>query len=54
MRQAAVSTVEKRKRVPTMGRVLMKALGGSKGKKMKIEVDPAIGRLKDRVESAKF
>ncbi|KAL3626690.1 hypothetical protein CASFOL_029433 [Castilleja foliolosa] len=52
---AAVSTVEKRKRGPTMGRGLMKALGGSKGgKKMKIEVDPAIGRPKDRVESAKF
>ncbi|KAL3613587.1 hypothetical protein CASFOL_042621 [Castilleja foliolosa] len=49
-----VSTVEKRKRGPTMGRGLMKALGGSKGKKMKIEVDPAIGRPKDRVESAKF
>ncbi|KAL3614451.1 hypothetical protein CASFOL_041537 [Castilleja foliolosa] len=55
MRQSAVSTVEKRKRGPTMGRGLMKALGGSKGgKKMKIEVDPAIGRPKDRVESAKF
>ncbi|KAL3638498.1 hypothetical protein CASFOL_017869 [Castilleja foliolosa] len=51
---AAVSTVEKRKRGPTMGRGLMKALGGSKGKKMKIEVDPSIGRPKDRVESAKF
>ncbi|KAL3646937.1 hypothetical protein CASFOL_009481 [Castilleja foliolosa] len=37
-----------------MGRGLMKALGGSKGKKMKIEVDPAIGRPKDRVESVKF
>ncbi|KAL3654978.1 hypothetical protein CASFOL_000764 [Castilleja foliolosa] len=33
---------------------VMKALGGSNGKKMKIEVDPAIGRPKDRVESAKF
>ncbi|KAL3618774.1 hypothetical protein CASFOL_037436 [Castilleja foliolosa] len=44
----------KKKRGPTMGRGLMKALGGSKGKKMKIEVDPAIGRPKDRVESAKF
>ncbi|KAL3654699.1 hypothetical protein CASFOL_001434 [Castilleja foliolosa] len=55
MRQSAVSTVEKRKRGPTMGRGLIKALGGSKGgKKMKIEVDPAIGRPKDRVESAKF
>ncbi|KAL3638435.1 hypothetical protein CASFOL_017806 [Castilleja foliolosa] len=51
---AAVSRVEKRKRGPTMGRGLMKALGGSKGKKMKIEVDPAIGRPKNRVESAKF
>ncbi|KAL3618606.1 hypothetical protein CASFOL_037688 [Castilleja foliolosa] len=52
---AAVSMVEKRKRGPTMGRGLMKALGGSKGgKKMKIEVDPAIGRPNDRVESAKF
>ncbi|KAL3654598.1 hypothetical protein CASFOL_001583 [Castilleja foliolosa] len=44
----------KKKRGPTMGRGLMNALGGSKGKKMKIEVDPAIGRPKDRVESAKF
>ncbi|KAL3646697.1 hypothetical protein CASFOL_009241 [Castilleja foliolosa] len=52
---AAVSAVEKRERGPTMGRGLMKALGGSKGgKKMKIEVDPAIGQPKDRVESAKF
>ncbi|KAL3643711.1 hypothetical protein CASFOL_014526 [Castilleja foliolosa] len=44
----------KKKTWADMGRGLMKALGGSKGKKMKIEVDPAIGRPKDRVESAKF
>ncbi|KAL3621752.1 hypothetical protein CASFOL_034412 [Castilleja foliolosa] len=35
-----------------MGRGLMKA--GTCGKKIKIEVDPAIGRPKERVESAKF
>ncbi|KAL3651664.1 hypothetical protein CASFOL_004666 [Castilleja foliolosa] len=35
-----------------MGRGLMKA--GSDGKKIKIEVDPAIGRPKERLESAKF
>ncbi|KAL3618505.1 hypothetical protein CASFOL_037587 [Castilleja foliolosa] len=35
-----------------MGRGLMKA--GSNGKKIKIEVDPTIGRPKERVESAKF
>ncbi|KAL3643368.1 hypothetical protein CASFOL_014183 [Castilleja foliolosa] len=50
----AVSGVEKRKRGPTMGRGLMKAVSGSKGKKLKIEVDPAIGRPKHRLESAKF
>ncbi|KAL3618539.1 hypothetical protein CASFOL_037621 [Castilleja foliolosa] len=48
----AVSSVVKRKRGPTMGRGLMKA--GTCGKKIKIEVDPAIGRPKERVESAKF
>ncbi|KAL3652332.1 hypothetical protein CASFOL_002013 [Castilleja foliolosa] len=47
-----VSSAEKRKRGPTMGRGLMKA--GTCGKKIKIEVDPAIGRPKERVESAKF
>ncbi|KAL3638292.1 hypothetical protein CASFOL_017663 [Castilleja foliolosa] len=35
-----------------MGRGLMKA--GTCGKKIKIEVDPAIGRPKERVESARF
>ncbi|KAL3627056.1 hypothetical protein CASFOL_028419 [Castilleja foliolosa] len=35
-----------------MGRGLMKA--GSDGKKIKIEIDPVIGRPKQRVESAKF
>ncbi|KAL3643648.1 hypothetical protein CASFOL_014463 [Castilleja foliolosa] len=48
----AVSSASKRKRGPTMGRGLMKA--GSDGKKIKIEVDPAIGRPKERLESAKF
>ncbi|KAL3619006.1 hypothetical protein CASFOL_037234 [Castilleja foliolosa] len=48
----AVSSASKRKRGPTMGRGLMKA--GSSGKKIKIEVDPAIGRPKERLESAKF
>ncbi|KAL3638391.1 hypothetical protein CASFOL_017762 [Castilleja foliolosa] len=47
-----VSSASKRKRGPTMGRGLMKA--GSDGKKIKIEVDPAIGRPKERLESAKF
>ncbi|KAL3638347.1 hypothetical protein CASFOL_017718 [Castilleja foliolosa] len=37
---------------PTMGRGLMKA--GSNGKKIKTEVDPAIGRPKERLESAKL
>ncbi|KAL3633642.1 hypothetical protein CASFOL_022404 [Castilleja foliolosa] len=37
-----------------MGRGLMKAVGGSKGKKLQIEVDPEIGRPKHRLESAKF
>ncbi|KAL3626700.1 hypothetical protein CASFOL_029443 [Castilleja foliolosa] len=46
------SSASKRKRGPTMGRGLMKA--GSDGKKIKIEVDPAIGRPKERLESAKF
>ncbi|KAL3624374.1 hypothetical protein CASFOL_031042 [Castilleja foliolosa] len=50
----AVSSLQKRKRGPTMGRGLMKAVGGSKGKKLKIEVDPAIGRPTHRLESAKF
>ncbi|KAL3644286.1 hypothetical protein CASFOL_012218 [Castilleja foliolosa] len=48
----AVSSTVKRKRGPTMGRGLMKA--GTCGKKIKIEVDLAIGRPKERVESAKF
>ncbi|KAL3656137.1 hypothetical protein CASFOL_000533 [Castilleja foliolosa] len=48
----AVSSAVKRKRGPAMGRGLMKA--GTCGKKIKIEVDPAIGRPKERVESAKF
>ncbi|KAL3618944.1 hypothetical protein CASFOL_037172 [Castilleja foliolosa] len=48
----AVSSAVKRKRGPTMGRGLMKA--GTCGKKIKIEVDPAIGRPKERVESARF
>ncbi|KAL3633640.1 hypothetical protein CASFOL_022402 [Castilleja foliolosa] len=47
-----VSSAVKRKRGPTMGRGLMKA--GTCGKKIKIEVDPAIGRPKERVESARF
>ncbi|KAL3622962.1 hypothetical protein CASFOL_033262 [Castilleja foliolosa] len=47
-----VSSASKRKRGPTMGRGLMKA--GFDGKKIKIEVDPAIGRPKERLESAKF
>ncbi|KAL3626951.1 hypothetical protein CASFOL_029164 [Castilleja foliolosa] len=47
-----VSSASKRKRGPTIGRGLMKA--GSYGKKIKIEVDPAIGRPKERVEYAKF
>ncbi|KAL3627034.1 hypothetical protein CASFOL_028397 [Castilleja foliolosa] len=47
-----VSSAVKRKRGPTMGRGLMKA--GTCGKKIKIEVNPAIGRSKERVESAKF
>ncbi|KAL3621827.1 hypothetical protein CASFOL_034313 [Castilleja foliolosa] len=47
-----VSSAVKRKRGPTMGRGLMKA--GTCGKKIKIEVDPAIGRPKERVESVKF
>ncbi|KAL3623000.1 hypothetical protein CASFOL_031816 [Castilleja foliolosa] len=54
LQRQAVSGVEKRKRGPTMGRGLMKAVSGSKGKKLKIEVDPAIGRPKHRLESAKF
>ncbi|KAL3638008.1 hypothetical protein CASFOL_018456 [Castilleja foliolosa] len=48
----AVSSAVKRKRGPTMGKGLMKA--GTCGKKIKIEVDPAIGRPKERVESARF
>ncbi|KAL3626934.1 hypothetical protein CASFOL_029245 [Castilleja foliolosa] len=48
----AVSSASKRKRGSTMGRGLIKA--GSDGKKIKIEVDPAIGRPKERLESAKF
>ncbi|KAL3644333.1 hypothetical protein CASFOL_012265 [Castilleja foliolosa] len=51
-RQFAVSSASKRKCGPTMGRGPMKA--GSDGKKIKIEVDPAIGRPKERLESAKF
>ncbi|KAL3625626.1 hypothetical protein CASFOL_030480 [Castilleja foliolosa] len=47
-----VSSAVKRKRGPTMGRGLMKA--GTCGKKIKIDVDPAIGRPKERVESARF
>ncbi|KAL3627972.1 hypothetical protein CASFOL_028074 [Castilleja foliolosa] len=50
--EETVSSAVKKKRGPAMGRGLMKA--GTCGKKIKIEVDPAIGRPKERVESAKF